>query len=122
MRPADWLVMALPPFSGAMEQPASNSAVNVNGIKMVFINLMARARCTLLETPQFKRAFAQRLAVAVEADSKLHCGFILLLDDLRQGRVMFLSQFLVIGNHRLQLAHEPVNHHDSANEQQAKRR
>ena len=82
---------------------------------------MAGAARTLLKSPQFKRAFAQRLAVLVEADGQLDGRFILRRDDLGERGVMFIAQFLVIGNHGLQLAHEPIDHHAAADEQQAER-
>ena len=58
-----------------------------------------------LEPPQFKRAFAQRLRVPVEADRQLHGRLILPGDDLRQRLVVRLAQLLMVGDHRLELPH-----------------
>src|SRR5690349_9408688 len=73
----------------------------------------------LLKSAQFKRALAQRLAVAVNADGQHERRFVLLLDDLRQRVVMRLAQLLVISDDGLKLFHQPVNHRAAQQQQQA---
>jgi hypothetical protein len=72
---------------------------------------------SFLEAAEFEGALLKGGGVAVEADRQFQCGFVLGVDDLFQGAVVFTAKISLVANNGLELSYEPVDD-DAAQEQQ----
>ncbi|MDB6056458.1 MAG: hypothetical protein JWO95_302, partial [Verrucomicrobiales bacterium] len=70
-----------------------------------------------LEAAEFEGALLQCGGVAIQTDGQLEGRSVLGVDDLLERGVVFASQVFVVGDYRLQLAHQPVDD-EAANQQQ----
>ncbi|MDB6058059.1 MAG: hypothetical protein JWO95_1903 [Verrucomicrobiales bacterium] len=72
-----------------------------------------------LEAAEFEGALLHCGGVAIQTDGQLKRCSVLGVDDLLERSVVFAAQIFVVGDYRLQLAHQPVDDEAANKEQEA---